>query len=253
MLRAMLIDDEPESIQVISTLIDMFCPHVQIAGAFTDPFLGLEALKPGTTDVLLLDIEMPGMTGLELLRRLPSIDFEVIFITAYNQYALNAIKLSALDYLLKPVDPAELETALQKAEEKQKSKKTLEQISVLVNLLNRSQDKKQVQQNRIALPTFEGVTYISMHDIVRIDAEQNYCRFFLQDGRQLVISKNIGHYEESLEEHFFMRVHRSHIINLLSVTDFVRLDGGFVRMTDGSKVEISGQRKEELLKRLGGL
>ena len=204
-------------------------------------------------DALLLDIEMPGMTGLELLRRLPSIDFEIIFITAYNQYALNAIKLSALDYLLKPVDPVELEAALQKAAERQKSKKTFEQISVLVNLLNKSQDKQRIQQNNIALPTFEGITYASMHEIVRIEAEQNYCKFFFRDKTLIVISKNIGTYEESLEEHFFMRVHRSHIINLLCVREFVRHEGGYVRMMDGSKVEVSSSKKEKLLQQLEGL
>lgn len=174
MLKVILIDDEPESIQVTSALIKMFCPRVQVVNTFSDPFLGLEALKVEKIDALLLDIEMPGMTGLELIRRLPAIDFEVIFITAYNQYALNAIKLSALDYILKPVDPNELEAALRKVEEKQKSKKTIEQIDVLVNLLNKSQDKQLIQQNNVALPTFDGLTYVSMQDIVRIQADKNY-------------------------------------------------------------------------------
>ncbi len=253
MMKAMLIDDEPSNLEFVSSLISMYCPTVVVVGCYTDPFEGLDAILKDKPDVLLLDIEMPGMSGLELVRRLPAIDFEVIFITAYNQYALNAIKLSALDFLLKPVSPSELEEALAKAAQKIKDKKTMEQLSVLAGLLNRSADLKPSQQHKIALPTSDGLTYLEMSNIIRIEADGQYCKFILQDRNPIVISKNIGLYEESLDGYQFMRVHRSDIVNLHFVTEYIRHDGGYVRLTDGSKVEVSNSKKEELLGRLARL
>lgn len=254
MMQVMLIDDEPSNLEFIANLIKMCCPSVMVVGAYSDPFEGLAAIPIQRPEVLLVDIEMPGMTGLELVRRLPDIEIEVIFVTAHNQYALNAIKLSALDFILKPVSPTELEEALAKADQKLKQKKTVEQLSVLASLLNRSSDMKFNQQQKIALPTSDGMTYTEMANIVRIEAWGAYCKFFLNDMElPLLISKNIGTYEESLESYQFMRVHRSDIINLHQVAEYIRHDGGFVRMKDGSRVDISHNKKEELLGRLGRL
>lgn len=252
-MRAMLIDDEPSNLEFISNLINMYCPAVTVVGSFTDPFEGMAAILKQKPDVLLLDIEMPGLTGLELVRRLPAIDFEVIFVTAHNQYALKAIKLSALDFILKPVSPSELEVALAKAAQKLKDKRTLEQLRVLTGLLNQSKNLKSNQEHKIALPTSDGLIYLEMSEVVRIKANGQYCEFFVQDRAPLFICKNIGHYEESLEDYHFMRVHRSDIINLHFVTEYIRNDGGFVRMKDGSRVDISNNKKEELLERLNCL
>ncbi|MBK9016029.1 MAG: response regulator transcription factor [Saprospiraceae bacterium] len=177
----------------------------------------------------------------------------MIFVTAHNQYALNAIKLSALDFLLKPVDPTELEEALAKVEQKLKEKRTVEQFNVLVNLLNQKQDgSKMRQHNRIALPTFNALIYVNMLDVIMIEAEQNYCKFIIENRQSLTISKNIKNYE-GLEEHDFMRVHRSSIINLNHVKEFVRHDGGYVVMTNGTRADVSKQKKDELLERLARL
>ncbi|MFT6320922.1 MAG: two-component system LytT family response regulator [Granulosicoccus sp.] len=138
MIKTFLIDDEPESIQTVSSLIEVSCPNVAIEGKFTDPFEGVQAILDNKPDVILLDIEMPSMTGLELLRRLPSIEFEVIFITAYNDYAVHAFKLSAIDYLLKPVDPDELVIALEKAEQSIARKRIVNQFEILEGLLNKN-------------------------------------------------------------------------------------------------------------------
>lgn len=250
----MLIDDEPSNLEFIANLIKMYCPTVTVVGAYTDPFEGMKAILMQSPDVLLVDIEMPGLTGLELVRRLPNIEMEVIFVTAHNQYALNAIKLSALDFILKPVSPSELEESLVKAAQKIKQKKTVEQLNVLAGLLNRPADLKNNQQQKIALPTSDGLTYMEMSNIIRIEAYGQYCKFYLCDiSHPLLISKNIGVYEESLDSYQFMRVHRSDIINLLHVTDYIRHDGGFVKMKDGSRVDVSNNKKEELLGRLGRL
>ena len=250
MIKTYLIDDEPESIQTISTLIEMSCPHVKIEGRYTDPAEGLIAIQKKKPDVLLLDIDMPGMTGLELLKRLPSIEFEVIFITAYNEYAIPAIKLSALDYILKPVDPDELEKALEKAQVTIDQKKNNRQFEVLGNLMNKNPNIRTSQENNIALPIFEGLQYVNMADILRIEAEQNYCKFYIQDSKPITISKNIGTYESCLDRFGFMRVHRSHIVNLCKVKRFIRQSGLYVELADGSKVEISRVKKDEVLLRL---
>ncbi len=251
MITAILIDDEPESLQVNHSMINMFCPNVKVLGAYNDPVEGMEALKKDKPDLALLDIEMPGMTGLELLQRMPDAEFEVIFVTAYNQYALNAIKLSAIDYLLKPVDPTELENAMQKVGQRLKNKRTIEQVDVLINLMGKEENKHGIHQNhKIALPTFDSIVYAEMSCVLRVEAEKNYCNFHFLDRKPLLIAKNIGIYEESLDGYDFMRVHRSHIVNLRHVTEFLRHDGGGLKMKNGDVVEISGQKREEILRRM---
>ncbi len=254
MLNAFIIDDEPESVEVIRSLITMFSPQVAIRGAFTDPSLALEAVKREKPDVILLDIEMPGMTGFEMLRRMPSIDFEIIFITAHQQYAINAIKLSAIDYLLKPIDPTELELALQKAEKKVQSKMSVEKFEVLVNLLESERKQNHhTQQHKIALPTLETVVFVELSNIVMVEAEKNYCGFCFLDRKDMLISKNIGYYENTLEPFGFMRVHRSGIANLHHVVEFVRQDGWFLKMRNGKLLPIANNKKDEIQKRIENL
>ena len=253
MIRAILIDDEPQNLEYISNLIEMYNLAVEIIGKYTDPEKGLDAILQDSPDVVLLDIEMPGMTGLELLQRLPTVNFEVIFITAYNQYALNAIKLSAIDYLLKPVEPEELEVALKKAEEQTKLKQTTERLEVLIKLMEKDKGEKYNQDQRVSLPTFEGMSYVKMKNIIHIEAGGSYCHFHIEDKGSMTISKNIGNYEEALSGYGFMRVHRGHIANLHHVTDFFRQDGGVILMSDGCKLPVSGGRRDGLLNGLEGI
>ena len=253
MLKLILIDDEPESLQVISSLIEMSELPTSILSTFTDPQEGLNYLTKVSPDVLLLDIEMPGITGLELLKRLPKIDFEIIFITAYNQYAVNAIKLSAIDYLLKPVGFSDLEQALIKAKDKIQKKESLQKLDILADLLKSNNQPNPSQDHRIVLPTFETLEFVKMSDIIRIEAAQNYCNFHIKDRNPLIISKNIGVYEDSLDPYNFMRVHRSHIINLNAVVRYHRQDGGAIEMDNGYEVPVSHSKKEQLVSRLSGL
>jgi len=253
MIKIYLIDDEPESIQILSSLIEVSCPNVQIEGKFTDPKEALIAIRNDMPDVILLDIEMPEMTGFELLRQLGKIDFEVIFVTAHNDYALNAFQLSALDYILKPVDPDELVKAIEKAEKAISQKRDARQFQIMKELLEPKNNVRKNQEQNIALPVFEGLSYHQMSSIVRVEAEKNYCNFFFDDGTDLLISKNIGTYDSSLDAYGFMRVHRSRIVNLCKVSRFIRQDGLFVEMTTSEKVEISRNKKDELLERLNKL
>jgi len=254
MLKVVLVDDEKESLEAISKTLEIYFPNVAVINMFDDSVKALSAIPLLQPDLVFLDIEMPGMNGLELVMRLEEFKGEIIFITAYNQYALNAIKLSALDYLLKPVAPSDLEAALLKAETEIANKKRLEQFRVLSNLLYSGGDLRNGihQKHKVALPTFDGISYVSMESIIRIEANQNYCEFYLLDSnnKPLIISRNIGIYEESLEIYHFMRIHRSHIINLKMVKEFVRQDGGYVKMVDDTSIEVSRGKRDILLERL---
>lgn len=252
MMNAVLIDDEPESLQYISALIETICPDITIQGMYTDPIEGMLAIQKEKPDILLIDIEMPVITGLELVQRLSPIDFEVIFITAFNQYAINAIKLSALDYLLKPVDPDELEEALNRASVVVQNKKSNQQYEILDALMKKNTDVRRSQENNIALPVSDGYTYVPMTSILRVEADHQYCDFYFDDGKKLKVSRNIGHYESGLNRFGFMRVHRSHIVNLCKVKKYSRHDGGYLELENDARVEISNQKakREELLNRL---
>ena len=245
-MKITLVDDEPESIEAITSLLKIYLPEVDIIGAYTDPIEGLEAIKLNPPEVLLLDIEMPGITGLELLNRIPEIEFELIFITAFNQYAINAIKLSAIDYLLKPIDPDEFQKALERAKAKLETKNTFNQFQILLDLLQKKENQKKSQAQRIALPTKESLEFVKMENIVQVLADQNYCSFYLLEGGVIITSKNIGVYEKSLDEYDFMRVHRSHIVNLHLVKRYIKPDGGELEMEDGSKVPVSNSKKRNL-------
>lgn len=251
MLRTILIDDEPKSLQVIAAVIEMVDQKIEIVGRYTDPMEGLSAIKKAKAlDLLIVDIEMPKLTGIELIKSVPSIDFEIIFITAYRQYAINAIKLSALDYILKPFEPLELKSALVQAKHKREVKKINERVQILEDLIIPNVEKLADQKKRIALATLEGINYVWMEQILYIKGAKNYCVFYLRDGQKKIVSKNLGFFEDSLEPYNFLRVHRSHIINILLVTDYIKKGGGHVLMTNGQKLDVSPSNKEKLLNRL---
>lgn len=254
MLRAIIIDDEPESLLAVTGQIKTFCPQVEIIASCSSAQSGIDSINTNKPDIIFLDIEMPGMTGLEMLRTFDEINFGVIFITAHNEYAVDAIKLSALDYLLKPLDTDELIGAVEKAEEKFRREKTMKRFKLMMELMeDREKPEKRTQGRTIGLPTFDAIIYEQLDNIVNIEAHQNYCKFYFGNREPILISKNIGTYEESLAPYNFMRVHRSHIVNLVKVHEFRRTDGGALVMKNGNSIDISRNKKEEVLKRLGTL
>ena len=254
MLRALIIDDEPKSLQAVSGQIKAFCPQIEILAACDSAKSGIEAIKAHQPDLIFLDIEMPDMTGLEMLRTFDEIDFGVIFITANNQYALEAIKLSALDYLIKPLDEDELVKAVKKAEGKFNLEKTMKRFQLMIDLMEIHQKpEKKNQSQTIALPTFDAIIYEQLENIINIKAQQNYCKFYFKERPSILISGNIGTYELSLTPFDFMRVHRSHIVNLNQVKEFRRTDGGALILKNGNSIDVSRTKKEEVLKRLEGI
>lgn len=254
MLKVVIIDDELESLQVVLNQVKTFCPQLQIMASCDGAASGIEAINLHQPDLVFLDIEMQGMTGLEMLRTFSEIKFGIIFITACNKYAMDAIKLSALDYLLKPLNTVELLNAVKKAEEKFFREKTMERFQVMLDLMEGTvSPEKQKQSHTIALPTLDSIIYVELDDIVNIEAHQNYCKFHFLSRPSILISKNIGTYEDSLVPYNYMRVHRSHIVNLSKVHEFRRTDGGTLVMKNGNVVDISRSKKEEVLNRLAGL
>lgn len=249
-LRAIIIDDEPQSLEAVSQQIKFSCPQVEVIATCDRALKGIESITLLQPDLIFLDIEMPGMTGLEMLEKLPSINFGIIFITAFNKYAIDAIKLSALDYLMKPLDTELLEKAVKKAEEKFTREKTFERFELMIEMMERSKSETtEHQKQRIALPTIDDIFYESLEKIVQVNADKNYCEFLIADGRKLIISKNIGYYEEALADYGFMRVHRSHIVNLNFVQKYSKADNALC-LNNGKKVDVSRGNREKVLARL---
>ncbi|HMQ60384.1 MAG TPA: LytTR family DNA-binding domain-containing protein [Flavilitoribacter sp.] len=257
MLRAIIIDDQVESLHAVAAQVKENCPNVEVVAQCDGALEGLKAIRSLNPDLVLLDIEMPGMTGLEMIEQIPDFRFGLIFITAYNEFAVRAFKLSAMDYLLKPIEPDELKRAVDKVEQKTARDKTLEQFQMMVSLLNsnmgRNGNGRDNQRYKITLPIEEKIMFVPMEQILWIEAAQNYCIFHFADGANQLISRNIGTYDNSLEPNGFMRVHRSHIVNLYHVKEYLRQDGGSLKLVNGKLLEISRNKRDAVLERLKDL
>jgi two-component system LytT family response regulator len=245
-MTAMLIDDEPNATEALTNMLRMTCPDVEVIAMANDAQHGLEQLRTITPDLLFLDIQMPHMTGFELLEKLGKFNFSVIFSTAYDQYTLQAFKVSAVDYLLKPIDLDELEAAVAKVRERMHTT-TQPDLSALERLF---QQVQKAEPQRIALPIGEGLQFIQVADIVRLESDSNYTTFYMVNREKLLISRTMGHFEAILPKQNFFRVHHSHLINLDQISRYLKTDGGYVEMADGSKVEISRRKKDDFLREI---
>lgn len=244
MLKTIIIDDEQHCADVLKAMLEQKFAHVvkvdAVANNAPDGAVLIRHLKP---DLVFLDVEMPVQTGIDLLVSLDKIDFEVIFTTAHEQYALRAIKLNALDYLLKPFSIEELEAAVEKCMQKKSQPLSTEAMSSLLgNLKNTSPENK-----KIGLPTSSGTRFVPIQDIIRIEASSNYSTFYFTNSTKLTIAKTLKEFEEMLTPYKFFRVHNSHLINLSQLQQYVSRDGDYVVMNDNSRVEVSRRRKSELM------
>jgi two-component system LytT family response regulator len=244
MIKAILVDDEMHGLDTLSILLADFCPEVLVIDRCSSAKKALESIAKAKPDLLFLDIEMPVMNGFELLEQFTEIPFSVIFTTSYDQYAIKAIRFSALDYLLKPVDPKELIVAIHKVKKK-KNPPTSEQLQMLMEQLQH----REGPLTRIAIPTSEGFELVPADQVVRCEADDNYTYLFLKNKTRIIASRTLKEIEEQLREFpSFLRVHHSYIVNLNEVLKYVRGEGGYLVMTDGSTVNVSRSRKETLLK-----
>lgn len=242
MLKALLIDDEERATDSLRLMIEKMVPAIQEVKVCNDSRNAaavISGFKPG---LVFLDIQMPHLNGFQLLEKMPTKDFKLIFTTAYNEYAIQAIRFSAFDYLLKPIDAEELQASVQRFLETRQDYK--EQFDLLKNIMHNIQAPT-ADEFRLALPTKEGVHYLYPGDIIRCEAIGNYTRFHLQQHAPCLISKTLGEYDTLLSPHHFIRTHKSHLVNRKFIS-FIDHDG-FAILKDGSKVEVSRRRKEEVM------
>ena len=244
MIKAIIVDDEPYSCESLVTLLERYCPAVKVADICYSGEVALSAIKEQQPQIVFLDIEMPRMNGFEMLEKLPEINFQIIFTTSYDQYAIKAIRFSALDYLLKPVDREELQKAVQKVT--QRSHQSLPQQFEL--LLQKIHHPSSIQ--KIALPTMEGLQMVPVDSIISCSSDSNYTVFLLKHKKKIIASRTLKEIEEMLEEYSFLRVHHSYIVNLNEVNKYIKGEGGYLTMSDESIVDVSRSRKEKLLKKL---
>ena len=245
MIRAVIIDDEKDSIDTLKWKLENYCPDVTVISSFEKPADGVSYLKKNPVDLLFLDIEMPMLTGFDVLEELGrDISFDIIFITAYDNFGIQAVKFSALDYLLKPVQNKELKEAIDKHLKKSQQKIPSEQIDLL---LNNVQAERKGKRGRIALASKESIEFVDPNDIVVCEANSNYTNVYLIEGRKRVISKTLKEFEEMLMQFDFFRPHNSHLINLARVKEFIRGDGGYLVMENKMKIPVSKNKKEELM------
>jgi len=239
MVKAAIIDDEKNGRSTLIGLINSHCQGIEIVGEAFSVVSGIELIKQSQPEVVFLDIEMPDGTGFDLLSQLDSVEFEVIFVTAYDKYAVKAFRFSAIDYLLKPVNPESLVSSVQRLKKTTHAKDLGKKIDFLLR------NSKKLE--KIVLPTVEGVHIVKIENIIRCSADDYYTIFSLKDGKKITVSKTLKEYAEIFENHNFFRTHQSHLINLEFVERLVGSDCGFIIMQNGDKVEVSRRRKKQLL------
>ncbi len=246
LITAIIVEDEKRNAEVLSNLLTEYCDNVEVLAMAQDVPSAAKLIKEHNPDVIFLDIELPGASGFSLLDYFDTIDFEIVFTTAYNQYAQKAFEISALDYLLKPVGIKALQNAIKKVREQKGIKDMKERYEVL---------KLNTQMNRISrisLPTMEGLLFLRLDEVIRCEGDNNYTTFFLQDKTKVVVSKTLGDYESLLAMEGFYRAHRSHLVNLAHVRKFIRGRAARLVMDDNSEVEVSTRKRDDLLIKLAG-
>ena len=243
MIKAIIIDDEKTSRETLKGLLKRYCKNVEITAEADGYMSGVETIKIHKPDVIFLDIQMPDGSGFKLLDEIGNIDFEVIFSTAYDQFAIKAIKYSALDYLLKPINPEDLITSIEKLEQRMLRGKDDTSIKFLLDKIK----NPETDIKKIVLSTMEGMHVVDINNIIRCESDDYYTKFFLKDKKMIMVSKTLKENEKLLSEHNFIRPHKSHLINLKYVKSFLRPDGGCILMTDGSNVPVSRRKREEII------
>ena len=246
MIKAIIIEDEENSRTLLNDMLHHHFKNIEVIASCKTNSEAKAAIENLNPDLVFSDVELENDTVFNMLQQLNAIDFEVIFTTAYDKYAIQAIKFSALDYLLKPFSKEDLQGALNHYQQKQNKKTSSHQFDALFhNLKHFQKDLK-----KIALPTSNGLTILPVKDIIRCQAEVNYTNFFLASKNKILVTKTLKEYEELLNDYDFIRVHNSHLINLHHVKNYSKGEGGTVTMSDGSIVDVSRRKKEEFLKRL---
>jgi two-component system LytT family response regulator len=246
-MRAIIVDDEPDGIITLNKMLSLSCKQVEVVALCADAEEGKLKIRELTPDLIFLDIQMPGKTGFELLAELDTDNMEVIFVTAHNQYMLQALQFSATDYLLKPIDEDRLIEAIRRVEKRQHGKGGSQNVEALLYNLQKAGSPKEM---KLCIPTFKGFAILKLEDIILCEAEKNYTIIHLKDKKNIIVSRPLLEYENILEGTTFLRIHRTFLINLQHVTEYHRGEGGMIIMSNGEEVEISRRKKDTFLTRI---
>ena len=244
MIKVVILDDEQNAVDTLKWKVEKFCQDVEVIQTFTDPIDALLYLQTTTIDLLFIDIEMPKLNGFELLQRIDNIEFDVVFTTAYDEFGIRAIKFSALDYLLKPIQPQELVKSIEKHKSKQTNQITSDQLKVLFSNI-KEEDKSPI---KIALSTKESIEFVKPEDIIACASDSNYTMVYLSNSKKKLISKTLKEFDELLREFHFFRAHHSHLVNIKHIKEYVRSEGGYLVMSNDLHVPVARSKKDELLK-----
>jgi len=242
MLRTIIIDDEYSVRKALEKLLARYCPNVKLVAEAEGVEAGVAAIRKYHPDVVLLDIKMEDGTGFDLLKELEPVDFKVIFITAWDQYAIKAIKFSALDYMLKPVDPDELVSAVKKAEDL-----LVTELNQQLDVLEDNLVSKDLSEKKIILKTAENIHLVKLKDITHCESSDNYTIFHLLNKKDILVSNTLKDYDEMLTEFGFFRVHKSYLVNLRQIDRFDKSEGGYVVLADNSQIPVANRKKVQLL------
>jgi two-component system LytT family response regulator len=240
MITCIIIDDETKCVHTLELIIQRHCPELQLLASCDSAESGLEAIRTHRPQVVFLDIEMPKMNGFDMLDKVGKIDFHVVFTTAYSQFAIKAFQYSALNYLLKPIDPDDLIDTVGRIQNLKRPPQQ-EQIDILLETLRRPEPKMQ----RIALSTHDGLIFVQTTDIMYCQSENNYTWVYLTKGGKHLLAKTLKEFEETLPALDFYRIHNSYLVNLNEIQRFVREDGGYVIMNNGTQITIARARREQ--------
>ena len=242
LIRAIAIDDEQDSLSILKILLNRYCPDIEVIGTSTSPLEGIKMINKEKPNLVFLDISMPGMDGFELLENLKYRAFEVIFTTAHDEYAIKAFQVGAVHYLLKPIDRIEMIAAVERVTQKLQ-KKSMGDIDTLLQKIVSYRNPK------IAIPTLKGIEMIDIDSIIHCDASSNYTVFHFEKSKK-IITKTLKEVEQQLTPYNFMRIHHSHLINMAHLKNYIKVEGGFVTMSNGSQISVSRSKKNDLLQAL---
>lgn len=248
MIKTVIVDDEPHCADRLSRLLHAHCPAVSVPTIFHTVEEGITGIAQLQPELVFLDVMIHDQTGFDLLKQLPQANFHLVFTTAYEKYALQAFKFSALDYLLKPIDPDDLVLCMERVQKTMRKDELADRLDALFHNLKRGQADKR----RITIPTVSGLTFVQVSDIIRCQSEINYTVLYLKSDQKITVAKTLKEFEDLLSGYDFYRVHNSHLVNMAYVKSYNRGKGGYVCMCDNSVIEVASRRKEDFLKRLAG-
>ncbi len=241
MIKALIIDDEAKARQGLRLVLEKYCPDIEILGLCESPEIGLEKIDELQPDLVFLDVQMPKMSGFDLLDNIPNINFEVIFVTAYDKYAIKAIRFSALDYLLKPIDVDDLINAVQRISNNHRNNKAQFQ-SLLSNMNPTTKMLK-----RLAIPSENEIIMQPINEIIYCEADSSYTTLHIEGGKKIVVSKTLKEFENILPETEFCRIHHSTLVNMAHVVKYVKGEGGYIIISNNSHLNVSRRKKEHFI------